>query len=344
MRSVWSLVSSSLVGTLLVLGATVSSAPANAASAERLAIVRFEVNGNVPPALRRTLGDRLIEGLTAVSFEVLRPPQGSESPVFDRAGEECRDEDCYKRVARAAKVSYLVAAKIDERQKTFEITLELLSARSGTVVGTNRERCEICGVAEVGEKMSLAASTLRARLEALARSPARFVIRTRPSGAQVWIDGKPMGATPLDLSLPAGERTMRIERDGFKPLQRTFSVTRGVDEALDLDLVQLPTKFPFRVAGWVAVGTGAALAAGGIYLLGLNGGEVSCSDGERDMFRNCPRVYRTTAAGASLLGASAVVATLGGVWLYLAQPASGGLLTGERASRSGWSVGASGRF
>jgi hypothetical protein len=344
MRSVWSLASSSLVGTLLVLGVAVSSAPVQAANAERLAIVRFEVNGNVPPALRRALGDRLIEGLTAVSFEVLRPPPDSESPVFDREGEACRDEACYRRVAKGAKVSYLVAAQISERQKSFEITLELLSARSGSVVGTNRERCEICGVAEVGEKMSLAASTLRARLEALARSPARFVIRTRPSGAQVWIDGNPVGATPLDLSLPAGERTMVIEREGFKPLKRTFSVTRGVDEALDLDLVQLPTKFPFRAAGWAAVGTGVALAAGGIYLLSLNGGEVSCNDNERDMFSNCPRVYRTTAAGASMLGASAVVATLGGVWLYLAQPASGGLLSGERVSLKGWSVGARGRF
>jgi hypothetical protein len=153
-----------------------------------------------------------------------------------------------------------------------------------------------------------------------------------------------VGQTPLDLSLPAGERTMKIERDGFKPLERTFSVTRGVDEALDLDLVQLPTKFPFRTAGWVAVGVGAALAAGGIYLLGMNGNEVACGTNERDDFQNCPRVYRTTAAGASLLGASAVVATLGGVWLYLAQPASGDLISGERAGLSGWLVGASGRF
>jgi hypothetical protein len=117
-----------------------------------------------------------------------------------------------------------------------------------------------------------------------------------------------------------------------------------VDEALDLDLVQLPTKFPFRAAGWTAVATGVALAAGGIYLLGLHGSEVSCSDSERDNFNHCPRVYRTSVAGASLLGASAVVATLGGVWLYLAQPSSGGLLSGERAQVSGLAVGASGRF
>jgi PEGA domain len=347
-------VSALFLGVLTVLGATHAVFPASAlagqlsssrttgsSARERLAVVRFDVRGNVPPALGRELGDRLVEGLAAVSFEVLKPGADAPSPVADREGEACRDEGCYRRVAKALNVHYLVSAQIEERQKTFEITLELLSARTGSVVGTNRERCEICGVVEVGEKMFLAASTLRARLEALARAPARFVIRTVPSGAAVTIDGKPMGVTPLDVTLAAGERRLLIEREGYSPLERNLSVTRGVDEALDLDLVQLPTKFPFKAAGWTAVATGAALAAGGIYLLALHGSEVSCSPSEKDDFNHCPEVYKTNLIGAGLLGTSAVVATLGGVWLYLAQPASGGLLSGERA---GLTLGAKGRF
>jgi len=327
-----------------------SNAPSS--SSERLAVVRFEVEGNVPIALRKAMGDRLIEGLTAVSFQVLRPAPDAPSPVVDPEGEGCRDEGCFRRVAKSLQVSYLVSAQIQERDKSFEIMLELLSARSGAVVGTTRERCEICGVVEVGEKMSLAASTLRARLEALARAPARFVIRTRPEGASVTIDGKAMGVTPLDLTLGAGERKMVIEREGFSPLERTVSVTRGVDEALDLDLVQLPTKFPFRAAGWTAVATGAVFAVGGIYLLSLHGSEVACDASKRDGGGNCPEVYKTNVAGASLLGASAVMLTLGGVWIYLAQPSGGGLLSGsgERASAShpgsgsGFAVGYNGRF
>ncbi len=335
--------------TAVVLAGLFTPRLAEAAPADRLAVVRFEVSGNVPTALRRTLGERLVEGLSAVSFEVLKASPDAPSPVIDREGEACRDEGCFRRVANALNVSYLVTAVIEERQKTFEIQLELISARTGSVVGTNRERCEICGVVEVGEKMSLAASTLRARLQTLTRAPARIVIRTRPEGAAVKIDGKPMGTTPVDLTLAAGERRLIIERDGYSPLERTLSVTRGVDEALDLDLVQLPTKFPFRGAGWAAVATGAALAAGGIYLLALHGSEVNCKAEERDAFSNCPQVYRTNVVGASLLGGSAVVATLGGVWLYLAQPASGGLLTTstERASVTrftGLTVGATGKF
>jgi hypothetical protein len=352
MRSVSSRITGILSFTLAFIltftGSVVATVPASAAagqsSSERLAVVRFEVAGNVPGALRKALGDRLIEGLTAVSFQVLKPPPDAPSPVVDPEGESCRDEGCFRRVAKSLQVSYLVGAQIQERDKSFEITLELLSARSGAVVGTTRERCEICGVVEVGEKMSLAASTLRARLEALARAPARFVIRTRPEGAKVIIDGKPMGTTPLDLTLSAGERKMVIEHEGFSPLERTVSVTRGVDEALDLDMVQLPTKFPFRTAGWTAIATGAALAVGGIYMLSKHGSEVACTANERDVGGNCPEVYKTNVAGASLLGASAVAVTLGGVWIYLAQPSGGGLLSGERASGPGFAVGASGRF
>ena len=353
------IVSTQVIGILVFMGSVASAFPASAAAgqspsdrsnperanSERLAVVRFDVEGNVPGALRKALGERLIEGLTAVSFQVLKPPADAPSPVVDPDGQSCRDEGCFRRVAKALQVSYLVSGQIQERDKSFEITLELLSARTGGVVGTTRERCEICGVVEVGEKMSLAASTLRARLEALARAPARFVIRTRPEGAQVVIDGKAMGITPLDLTLSAGERKMVIEREGFSPLERTVSVTRGVDEALDLDLVQLPTKFPFRTAGWSAVATGAVLAVGGIYLLSKHGSEVACSANERDLGGNCPEVYKTNVAGASLLGASAVMLTLGGVWIYLSQPSSGGLLSGgERASVPGFAIGTSGRF
>ncbi|HEY0709596.1 MAG TPA: PEGA domain-containing protein [Polyangia bacterium] len=326
-----------------MLAIAVLSAVAHAAPSERLAIVRFDVDGNVPPALRQALASKLVEGLSAVSFEVLKPGPNAESPVVEGVTERCQDEACFRRVAAALSVTHMVSVKIWEQQKTFEITLELLNARSGAVVGTNRERCEICGVAEVGEKMYLAASTLRARLEALERAPARVVIRTRPTGAMVKIDGKAMGQTPLDLNLRAGDRTLLIERDGFNPLQKTLTVTKGVDEEVEFDLVQLPTRFPFKTAGWIAIGTSVALAAGGIYVLGLHGDEVSCADAERDTGPggHCPRVYRTSGAGAALLGASAVVGTLGGVWLYLSQPSGGGLLSPERA---GLTIGATGRF
>lgn len=317
-------------------------AEAKAASdvSQRLAIVRLDFTGAVPAPLQKTLGERLVEGLTAVAFEVLPPGRG-DSPVAGH-GEDCSDASCLRKLADELRVRYLVVGRIGERDKTFEITLELVDGHTGGVVGTNRERCEICGAEEVGEKMSLAAATLRARLEALTRAPARIVVRTRPAGSVISVDGKASGRTPLDTTLVAGEHHMVIEHDGYSSLERSFAVTSGVDETLDLDLVPMPTRFPYQTAGWAAIGTGVALAVTGVYLLHIDGQEVGCGAGDKDGRGNCPRVYKTNVLAASMLGLSAVSATLGGVWLYLAPPSSGD--SGERAFVPTFAVGARGRF
>ena len=320
-----------LLGLALLLPTgTAGAAPGD--NAERIAIARLHFAGQVPEALRATLANRLVAGLTAVDFQVVRSPVARESgnSVEIEGGRACTDADCFRALAQKIRVGHLVTALVEENDKTFAVTLELISGRNGSVVGTNRERCEICGVEEVGEKMSLAAATLRSRLEALTRSPALFVIRTRPPGASVAIDGRRVGRTPLDITLESGPHTMVLEREGYDPLERSFVATSGVDESLELDLVRLPTRFPYRAAGWTALVSSVALAAGGIYFLTLDGDEVSCTTNDMDGRGNCPRVYRTNVAGATLLGLSAVSATLGGVWLYLARPDSGGIIGGER--------------
>jgi hypothetical protein len=319
------------------LFAVITTSPARAESpgggeSERLAIIRIDFAGNLPQPLRESLTARLVEGLTTVGFQVVGPrAAGSGS---SRSG--CSDPDCLRELAEKVNARYLVTARVEESAKSFEITLDLFNGRTGAVVGTSRERCEICGAEEVGEKVSLAAAALRARLSVLARAPVRFVIRTRPHGAAIKIDDRPVGETPVDVTLAAGAHRMFIEREGFFPLERSFTVTSGVDETLDLDLVRLPSPFPFRAAGWSALAAGTVLAAGGVYLLRLDGQEVACSPSVKDGGGRCPRVYRTNVAGAALLGASAVSATLGGVWLFLAPPTTGN----ERA----FAVGARGRF
>ena len=331
---------------ILVFGLVAPAAAAqDTESSQRVAIFRLMFAGNVAQPLRDSLATRLIEGLMAVGFEVLLPTGGGAVPANLR-GESCDEPDCLRAIADKLRARYLVGAKVEENAKTFEITLELVTGRTGVVVGTSRERCEICGAEEVGEKLSLAAAALRARLLVLARAPVRFVIRTSPHGAAIRIDQKPVGKTPVDLSLAAGPHHMLIEREGWRPLARSFIVTSGVDETLDLDLVRLPSPFPFRTAGWTALATGTLLAAGGVYLLRLDGREVGCGGDLKDLAGRCPRIYKTNVAGGALLGLSAVSATLGGVWLFLAPPyrmsAERAGPTWARAARSSWTV--SGRF
>ncbi len=308
---------------------------------ERLAIYRLEYSGQIAPPLREGLATRLREGLTTVGFEVLRPAGVSASAAARDSA--CADPQCLRDIASRLGAHYLVGARVQENAKSFEIALELVTGRTGVVVGTSRERCEICGAEEVGEKMSLAAAALRARLLVLATAPVRFVVRTRPHGATVKIDEKLVGLSPVDVSLAAGAHRMSIEHEGFTPLERSFTVVSGVEESLDLDLVRLPSPFPFRAAGWTAMLAGGLMAGGGVYLLRLDGSEVTCAIEVMDPAGHCPRVYRTNVLGATLLGLSAVSATLGGVWLFLAPPGSPAPPGDERAA-AGLTLGARGRF
>jgi hypothetical protein len=334
----------------------VSPAIAEPASVtERLSIGRVTWSGNIPQPLRKSLIDRLTGGLKAVAFEVVGPSEDSSAALVG-PGQMCQDADCWRQTATKSGVSYLVSVNVEETDKSFAIVLELISGRSGAVVGTNRERCEICGAEEVGEKMALAAATLRTRLETLAEAPARFVIRSSPESARVKVDGKLVGQSPVDVYLKSGQHQVVIEHEGWSPLERTITATSGVDETLDLQLVRPADSFPFGVAGWAAVGAGVALAGGGLYFLSKDGDEVSCTPEVKAMDsdgKDCPEVYDTKVLGASLLGLSAVSITLGGVWLYMDQPGSEAP-TNERAQAGGvaraprrlptFLLGTSGRF
>jgi hypothetical protein len=63
---------------------------------------------------------------------------------------------------------------------------------------------------------------------AAAATAAGLQIDSRPSGAQVWIDGAPAGVTPLLLpNVAAGTHSVRIELPGFRPWTTSVSVRTG---------------------------------------------------------------------------------------------------------------------
>lgn len=322
---------------LLFASAVVPSAHAEpeALGAQRVAVARLDFEGKIPEGLQDLFAQRLVEGLSAAHFEVLRGDDvrqklsGREPGLVD-----CQNASCYPAVASALSASYLITARVAESNKTYTIVMEIINGRTGGVLASNRERCETCGAEEAGEKMGLAASALRDRLEAVSRTPARFVIRSHPAGATVVMDDKPIGVTPLDADLTGGSHSMQLVLAGHDVLSRSFTVVSGVDETMDLSLVGVPSKFPFRAAGWGSVAGGVALLAAGIVTMTLDNGEIGCSAAERDINGHCPWVRSTKWWGATMIGAGAAAATVGGFFLYLAPPA-GHTLIGATAGLSG---------
>lgn len=49
-------------------------------------------------------------------------------------------------------------------------------------------------------------------------------VETRPAGARVLVDGEPAGSTPLTRPVAAGAHTIRVELEGFEPIERTVTL------------------------------------------------------------------------------------------------------------------------
>ena len=65
-----------------------------------------------------------------------------------------------------------------------------------------------------------------------------LVISSNPPMANIYIDGKPMGETPLRINaILIGQHTLRLEKAGCAPLSKTFTIEEGktltLDEKLD---------------------------------------------------------------------------------------------------------------
>ncbi|MBN8233287.1 protein kinase [Corallococcus macrosporus] len=84
----------------------------------------------------------------------------------------------------------------------------------------------------------LTASAKQPSTQAPARGELRVV--TVHEGKTVWadvsVDGKHLGATPLSFDLPEGRHAVRVERDGFHPEQRQVSIVPGTKSVVRIEL------------------------------------------------------------------------------------------------------------
>jgi hypothetical protein len=303
-------------------------------TATLVAVLPPDFSAQVSEGARATLLARFVEGLKAARFDVLAGDDltarlGSAAPATS-----CRTPDCYPPLAQRLRVAYLVRATVTQVERSYDIALVLVRGRSGEVAAELSERCDICGIEEVGEKMALAASALRAKLEALMVGPARLTVRTNPPGAYVYLDGNEIGRAPLEREVPGGSHTIRVSQRGYLVGERTVMLVPEIAETVELALLRAESTFPYRTVGWTALGTGLLAIGGGILAVLLDGREIGCRLEAQDAAGHCPYVRSTRALGAVLTGVGAAATTAGGLLLWIGsdrggeqKPPPGGLPT-----------------
>jgi hypothetical protein len=73
-----------------------------------------------------------------------------------------------------------------------------------------------------------------------------LVVNTLPEGAAVQVGDRSLGTTPLSTTLQSATYELRVERDGYLPVERTVTVASDQEQRLNLDL-QRPLRV--RLAG-----------------------------------------------------------------------------------------------
>jgi tetratricopeptide (TPR) repeat protein len=96
------------------------------------------------------------------------------------------------------------------------------------------------------DRRERAEQKLRERLAEAMKHVGRVKLVVSPQGAQVQVDGQPVGEAPLreDLFLPKGKHVIAARLDGHHPLTHEFALEAGSTETVRIGLVPLSEPAP----------------------------------------------------------------------------------------------------
>jgi hypothetical protein len=70
--------------------------------------------------------------------------------------------------------------------------------------------------------------------------PGSLVLQCNTEGAEVFVDGKQVGVTPLaPLPLPPGEHTIKVQKLGFAPLIDVFTINKRKESKVEVEMVPI---------------------------------------------------------------------------------------------------------
>lgn len=276
-----------------------------------VAVVDLHFKGEISPALKDLLSVRLMKGLAATGLELIKD-EAVQQVLKSNSIRRCNTPDCWRTVAGKLACRYIVGATVEGEDRLYDLHLWIADGYTGRVAAEVDQRCEICGLNDIADKMELSASALRAKLESLSHAPAPVTILTEPTGATVAIDGDPVGPSPRAIELPPGEHRITVSAEGYIAATRTINAIAGVQDKIEIRLIPVEKKSYRRPIGWIGVGVGVASLIAGAVLFTINGEEGDCQ-GENPL-RTCAQ-HRDTSVAAWTMTGIGLGAALGGTYL-----------------------------
>jgi hypothetical protein len=246
------------------------------ARAERPRIAVMEVSGpKAAPDLRERVTHAVHEGLLASGADVV---DGMPAAATGPGGAPCEGNGCVTAVAKATVSGYVVRGTLEVDGRTYGLRLEMLDGRTGDLIDSREDRCEICTEGEALEMAGVSASALKVQV-------------FKKKVAVAPLEAGPAPAPPQSTAPPAA---VAAPPPGSSSVEASSRVVSGAKVTTD----------EHRELGWIGVGVGAFAGFAAWNLLSRDG-TGTCSD----TVNQCPRVYDTKGWGiASIIGGAAAVA------------------------------------
>jgi hypothetical protein len=285
------------------------------ASGPGIGALRLRLPADVSAPDQDTLNQRFDDGLERSGLTAA--PMPAEAAA-------CEDAACRKAAAEQAGVEIMAGGTVEKTGPDYTVQVYAISAETGEVVAQVDGVCEICGIGELGDVVGSLAARLRPTLEN-ATQPTMLTVESEPEGAEVWVDGKQVGTTPVKVPVAPGQHDIDVIKQGRRTKHVEVTLRPGVNESFSFRLAR-STRVPEWVP-WTAIGIGAASLGSGIALLVIDENPIR-RDCNPDVDGRCQYLYDTVNGGAVLtvLGV-ALVGT--GVGLILSK------VRQDRVQRSG---------
>jgi len=269
--------------------------------------------GDGAPPPRAAVDDlyaSIVEGLTRSGARIV-----DGEAVGVRRG-TCMDGGCVDRL-REAELDYVLWAVLSASDRDYILDLRLERLDDPEQASVFAERCALCGLAEACERIEEGASGLLVPFSEEPEEAPRLRLTTEPSGALVVVDGEFVGRAPMERVLSPGTHRIEVSAAGY--VDTAYVVEAELNRRLDVGLSlsketppPLPPPAP-RLNGWIPVGVGVPMLAGGVVLAAVDGRPPLGCGSESG---GCDGRLETSWPAAGMLVAGAALTTLGAVLVH----------------------------